>query len=63
MDKVQIKDISRFEQEWLEYVNKSHKDVVEEIQKTGKLDQATTDKIHTAMQAFVAETDFYPTAA
>ena len=39
LDKVQIKDISRFEQEWLEYVNKSHKDVVEEIQKTGKLDQ------------------------
>jgi len=62
LDKVQLKEIGRFEKEWLEYMNNSHKDIVSEIQTTGTLDQATTDKIHAAMQSFVAETDFYPTA-
>lgn len=62
LDKVPLKQIGLFEEAWLKYMAANHKPIVDEITTTRTLSKESEEKLHVAMQAFIAETDFVKTA-
>jgi F0F1-type ATP synthase alpha subunit len=52
LDKVDPKDVTRFEEEFLPFVKANHKDVLESIANEGVITPATEEKLHTITSEF-----------
>ena len=52
LDDIELVDVSRFESEFLKFMKASHKDVLDAIKETGKLEDATSDKLVDAIKEF-----------
>ncbi|MAZ67720.1 F0F1 ATP synthase subunit alpha [bacterium] len=59
---IKVEDVTTAEGKWLEYIDGQHSDVLKEIHSTGKLEDATTEKIDSAMEDFKkTHTDLFST--
>eukprot|EP00392_Amoebophrya_sp_AT5.2_P010045 g10076.t1 len=63
LDKVPVKKILDFEKEWIAYMRSTHPDVVDTIKTSGQFTKETAEKVHTAIGAFLQETDYEVKAA
>ena len=52
LDDIELVDVSRFESEFLKFMKASHKDILDAIKETGKLEDATSDKLVDAIKEF-----------
>ena len=52
LDIVPVKDVRRFEAEFLDYVGRSHQGIYDAIVQTGKLDDATIEQMERAIEDF-----------
>ncbi|MEH3067133.1 MAG: F0F1 ATP synthase subunit alpha [Aeromicrobium erythreum] len=55
LDPVPVEDISRFEEEFLDYVKRSHEGIFSAIRETGKFDDDTASSLESAYEAFVEQ--------
>lgn len=55
LDPVPVEDISRFEEEFLDYVKRSHEGIFSAIRETGKFDDDTASSLESAYDAFVEQ--------
>ncbi|MCX6406728.1 MAG: F0F1 ATP synthase subunit alpha [Propionibacteriales bacterium] len=55
LDPVPVEDISRFEEEFLDYVKRSHEGIFSAIRETGKFDDDTASSLEAAYEAFVEQ--------
>ena len=49
---VEVSDVSKVEGAWINYIDGQHSDIFTTIHTTGKLEDATTEKLDTAMESF-----------
>ena len=54
MDSVEVSNILTFQNKLLDYIKANNKDIVEEITKTGLMDEGTEEKLKKAIEAFKA---------
>lgn len=52
LDDIAVSDISRFEKEFLAYMQSSHRDVLDKIKTTGQLDDAISESLTKAIEDF-----------
>ena len=52
LDDIELVDVSRFESEFLKFMKASHRDILDAIKETGKLEDATSDKLVEAIKEF-----------
>ena len=55
LDGIKVPDIKRYEQELLEYLEKLHKGVLDEIEKTGDLSEKTEGALKVAIKTFTEQ--------
>jgi F-type H+-transporting ATPase subunit alpha len=53
LDRVPTDDVLRFEQEFLDFLGRQHKDVLDGIKESRTFDDATTEKVTTAYDEFL----------
>ena len=53
LDKVPTDDVLRFEQEFLDFLNRQHKGVLDEIGESRKFDDSTEEKVTAAYDEFL----------
>jgi F-type H+-transporting ATPase subunit alpha len=53
LDRVPTDDVLRFEQEFLDFLGRQHKDVLDGIKESRIFDDATTEKVTTAYDEFL----------
>ena len=53
LDRVPVDDVLRFEQEFLDYLSRQHKDVLDGITESRKFDDATEEKVESAYDDFL----------
>ncbi len=58
LNDIPVEKIKEFEQEFTKYMNTSHKDILEDIAKTGDLASATESKLKEAIEEFKKTTNF-----
>merc|ERR1712159_90471 len=58
LDKIVLKEVQPFEKKWIAYVHSGHKGLIQDIEKTGAISDATMDGLHAAMGTFMSENDF-----
>ena len=55
LDPVPVEDISRFEEEFLDYVKRSHEGIFSAVRETGKFDDDTASSLESAYEAFLEQ--------
>jgi F-type H+/Na+-transporting ATPase subunit alpha len=53
LDRVPVDDVLRFEQEFLDFLGRQHKDVLDGIRESRNFDDATDEKLSSAYDAFL----------
>ncbi len=53
LDNVPVEDVSRFESEFLDYVKRSHGDVLDAIRESGKFEDSSAETLESAYESFL----------